>query len=280
MRPVLQRGLLRLGLAAVLVVGLGACDTTVRPIESRGRHFSIFGLLNPARDTQFVRVEPLTDSIQVGSSPDIDATVALTRVGTGRTVTLKDSTVRLPITGPLGEDVALVHNFWTTVPIEPGARYRLTARHPDGTKSWATTTLPDRAPDIETIRNPVLPCGLIVVSGTVRIETDYLIEATVVYPLPSGPKRVDYTSDATRHNGTYRLQFDYEQDGGCDVRGDAFELVAYAGGPAWPRLSNIGNVSPEALLALDTLSNVQQGVGFFGGAFSARAEIPIQRLTP
>jgi hypothetical protein len=266
--------LLRLCAAVLLAATLAGCDTTVQPLNPQGQYFSLFGTLNAARDTQFVRVEPLDDSIQVGTLSRIDASVTLTHLGTGQSVALEDSARRFEIAGPLGEDEVLVQNFWTSMPIEPGARYRLTARRSDGRKSWATATMPDAAPEVETIR-PLLCGENTYVPATVRVATDYLIEATAVYPLPSGRERVDYTEAATRRDEGYRLRISAP----C-VRSDAFELIAYAGGPSWPRVPNIGDLASGTVTGLDTLSNVRQGVGFFGGTISTRVEIPIRRVNP
>jgi hypothetical protein len=272
---------------AILILSLAGCDTTVQPIDPQGRHYSLFGYLDAARDTQFVRVEPLNDSMPVGAPSRIDARVTLTRVGTGETFVLTDSVRRFNVTGLLGEEAVLVHNFWTTAPIEPGGQYRLTARRSDGAQSWATATLPNQPPTVETLRKPFLPCNLAgEATATVRISTARLVGITVVYPLPSGPADADYHGEAIRQNGAYRLEIDYREDlerfgasSECArVQGDALELIAYAGGVPWPRFADGGDRASEAVARLDTLSNVRRGVGFFGGTISTRVKIPVLRL--
>jgi len=49
---------------ALLVLGVGSgCEDTFEPYKSSDRHFSIFGYLNAAADTQWIRVAPIRQSV-------------------------------------------------------------------------------------------------------------------------------------------------------------------------------------------------------------------------
>ncbi|MEX2601182.1 MAG: hypothetical protein WD355_06005 [Balneolaceae bacterium] len=112
-------------------------------------HFSIYGYLDASADTQWVRVMPVRADLILEPAP-IDAIVTLEHVETGESTVMNDSLV------------AYAHgvyawNFWTTMDLEPGEAYRLTAEDSDGNSSLAVVSLPPDFPtptvNIERWRN-------------------------------------------------------------------------------------------------------------------------------
>lgn len=110
---------------AIAALAAGGCDETFEPIAPGALPFSVWGYLDAAADTQWIRVTPVRSRMQTSPGPS-DAVVTLEHVRTGQLIELRDSLFRLSDPGGLG--VVYVHNFWTTERIEPGAAYRFSAR--------------------------------------------------------------------------------------------------------------------------------------------------------
>ena len=123
-----------------------ACEKPFEPIAPSDLSFSIYGHLDAAADTQWVRVMPVRPSAETRPGP-IDAVVTLEEMETGARVTMSDSLVSYQSITGVGELYA--HNFSTTMPIVPGRHYRLTATGSNGRTASATTLIP-------TFENPSL----------------------------------------------------------------------------------------------------------------------------
>lgn len=120
-----------------LVLAVIGCDTAFDPYAATDRYYAAYGYLNPAADTQWVRVEPLQDSILVGTTRDIDARLTMENVSTGTTVNWRDSLVRVEGTP------AWMHAFWTTAEIQPAHTYQIAIeRQRDGARATAEATVP------------------------------------------------------------------------------------------------------------------------------------------
>lgn len=134
--PLLAGGLL------VATALAGACDQTFEPLAPIERHYSVFGYLDASADTQWIRVMPIRTLKPTSAGPSSDV-VTLEEHGTGRMIPLQDSVFRFdyrppaPLTGS-----AWAHNFWTSQPIEPGARYTLSIRGDSGEVATAEITIP------------------------------------------------------------------------------------------------------------------------------------------
>lgn len=255
--------------ATVLFAG---CETHVdpfRPLDDRV--FSIFGVINPAADTQFIRVEALADPVRVGSAPEIDAVVALEHIESGRVVTLRDSLM------VIGVNRVPVHNFWTAEPITPGATYRITATRSDGAASSATTSVPAAPPEFEHNDEFELPCVNAESGNVFRIEffeSPALAALHVLYPVEGRLYRADHFDDIRIEGRTTRADIDYGADLGaiapspgvlCADPSYAL-IVASAAGPDWPAFLSTSTL--DELARPDTFTNVTNGLGLFGGVFS------------
>ncbi len=132
--------------AALLTLSAG-CDQSFEPFAEHERYFSIYGNLDPAADTQWVRVMPIRTSTLAEPVP-IDATVTLEHLGTGEVFTLRDSLFRHTGADPQSPGEVYVHTFWTTEPILPDATYRLTALRSDGATATATAKVAREYPRV------------------------------------------------------------------------------------------------------------------------------------
>lgn len=142
-----SRSLLCSCVAFSLLLFASACDQTFEPLIEHDRYFSIFGVLNPAADTQWIRVTPIRDLLTTSTLPGpIEAVVTLEDLSTGQIVTLSDSLFAYGVTNLDHSQHRYAYNFWTTHPIRPGATYRLTVTRSDGTKSSATVPMAKEYP--------------------------------------------------------------------------------------------------------------------------------------
>ncbi len=125
-----------LPLTLSLILVLAACDNSFEPInEEPTDFFAIFGFLDTAADTQFVRVSPLRETLE--PSGDLAARVSTLSLGTGEEVAWQDSLILLDD----GEAGLL---FYAQLPVEPGDSYRLEVRGDDGEVTRALTQVPLR----------------------------------------------------------------------------------------------------------------------------------------
>lgn len=121
-----------------LFVVLASCDQEFRPLESNDRYFfSMYGLVDAGADTQWVRITPVREQIDLLTDGS-DLKVTLQNLETGREVTLKDS---------LFTQGRNVLNFWTDEPVLHNQTYRLKAELPSGESSEVTVTTPNEMPD-------------------------------------------------------------------------------------------------------------------------------------
>ena len=248
---------------------LAGCETSFEPFEASDGAFSLYGFLDAAADTQFVRVSPLRDSLFTRAAP-LDATVTMEHLGTGRTSVWRDSLFRF-------SNGALAHNVWTSEPVEPGATYRLTVTRPDGAASTALVQLP---PDFPTPIISVLPSSPDVYITAIGVER--LAEIRMTYHLRdvrSGARttfprsfldRIRPFSEADVDG--WSLQFipadvlaDVQTLRDANQEVLAIDLFIAAAGPDWPDLEGL---DLETLALPETVTNVEGGVGYVGGIVS------------
>lgn len=263
----MTRGLLAAGLAITLMAG---CDRPFEPLAENGNGpFSMIGYLDLGADTQWVRVMPVRPSALSAPEP-IDAVVTLQRVGSGRTVTLRDSLFRYR-DARLDADL-YAHLFWTTERLEARARYRLTATRSDGA---ASTALVDMPGELEFTYLNLRDTA----SVEVRTERLLLVETFHAMRLTSGERA---GSSVRRHRRpspfgnppTYGVIVDGApliQERMVDVR--RIELRIATATAAWP--PDLAPASPAAGVPDTMASNVENGLGFVGGV--ATRTIPFHR---
>ena len=109
---------MRFLLTAILVLGLlAACEESVSPILESDRQFTIFGALDMDRDTQYVRVIPIRPQLE-STSDSLNVTVRTIELETENVQFWRDS-VHVYDTGLIG------HIFYAPMRIRAGFTYRL-----------------------------------------------------------------------------------------------------------------------------------------------------------
>lgn len=282
--PPFRRALSALCLAllstALLIVG---CDTSVDAVvPSEEYHYSMFGVLNPAQDTQWVRVEPLAEPTSGGAPEDLDATVTLRNQATGQSWTLRDSLMEV-----FRDEFQ--HNFWTTAPITPSMTYRLTVRNPEGDSTWATTTTPAVPPDILVESNIELPCLQTDAANvfTVRLENVEEMAALQIryfQTFQGFHQTFDFDSydDAQQVEDGYSAEVNYLSDLETTNRtrdrrciADSAKVIAATGGPDWPEWARYNDATISEIARPDSFTNVNGGHGMVSGVYTDTAEVPV-----
>ncbi len=250
---------------------LAGCETAFDPFEESDASFSLFGFVDADADTQFVRVAALRQSAY--EDAPVEAVVTLEDLTRGETATLRDSVVRFS-TG------AVVHNFWTTTPVEPGTAYRLTATGPDGRTATASLETPPQFP------NPQLESGITLYSSPDNPPTgqgmsftgiEKMADLRITYDLvePDINITISYLDRLHRTpGGTLILGFNAYEDVQRVLSGSAGEacpslssarVFIAAATEAWPDLVDL---DPETLALPGTASNVEGGLGYVGGVIT------------
>ena len=106
-------------LVAVLSVG---CDESVDPILETDRQFTLFGNLDMASDTQFVRLIEIRPTL---TTPDkkLDATFTSEQLGTNQKIFWKDSVYTF-------DDGSVGHIFYSPLRVLAGTTYEIQVRKP------------------------------------------------------------------------------------------------------------------------------------------------------
>lgn len=269
-----RRAVFRSGLACALALAClalpASCDASFDPFEETDLRFSMFGYLDLSADTQYVRINELSTS--VFTETDIDATVTLTEVESGSSVTLRDSVVT--IRGGT-DDGTVVHNFWTTLPIAPEATYRIEATASDGAAASATFQTPAQVP------TPVLDAGIIPFSPSPpRAQAIFmtgvvnLADIRVRYRLasPNTIVTISYIDTVVEaSDGRTFAGFDAYADVQRALRGtagtvcpslSAAEVFIATTTDDWP---DFWRIDLEDLVLPTTATNVEGGLGYVGG---------------
>ncbi len=264
-------------LLAGLLLGAAACgDAFIDPFENDDRFFTIYGYLDVLQRDHAVRVIPVTRFPERIESPadaqaSIDAEVTSTDLRTGQTVRWRHSLERL-------DDGTYGHIFRAPLFVQSGRTYRLEVTRSDGIMAWAETTVPspfrietnlaDAWIDLDNdsltqeihLENVPSPWDIVVVY---RIGT---ILGATPYRIPYG--RVGEPTD----DGDWRFT--------VDIARDYAYLKSIPNAPApgtWVRAMGVvvrvlddnwtppeGVFDPEVLAQPGTLSNVENGYGFWG----------------
>jgi hypothetical protein len=267
---------------AVGALALGGCEEEVDPFIEGDFYYSIYGYLDTAADTQYVRVVPISD--RVGESEGLEgAVVRSVRLADGETVVWRDSLVTF-------RDGSTGTVFYAPVQIFPGYSYRFEVERSDGATTSAQTDVP--APQQVEVGS--------VTAGNTRQTvrwpgiTSPPFRAEVWYRFRNrDPRRpfqeivLTYAIDIERTTGRTSPQGGWQLD---VLLSDDYELVRERLGFARedpPTLLAVGmrladrdaqwvppggRFDSEVLVQPGLFSNVENGFGFLGSVNNASAE--------
>jgi hypothetical protein len=249
-------------LFCVLTTG---CEESFDPIQENERHFfSVNGYLDASADTQWVRVMPVRESL-IQESGIGAPTVTLQHIESGETVVMQDSIFHYA-----GGRYA--YNFWTTMPALPEESYRIEVNGEDGRISSAETTLPKDFP-VPRFRQPEFNADILIIE-----EVEKLADAQVIYRI-----RQDRTGNEfeaafpyLEHSvfigdSAYRIAINPAfgrvriMEMYCDITVTERNVFVASGGPDWVDFLSLDK---HTIALPDGVTNIENGVGFFGGIIS------------
>ena len=270
-----------------LLLATAGCDESVDALVGTDVPFTIWGFLDVAADTQYVRVFQVSDQLIPDRDEKIDARVFSTNRATGERIEWTYERVHFDslITG---------HFFRAPFRPEREARYLLEVARSDGETARAEVTVPPAANfTLETGESGVLIpvfidgdapnlIGLRVTYHAINVPPPQAWpQGTPVAPAVQLPVIVSYDDRVERLPEGWRFTIDMEQD--FEIVRAAYQINCLITDPeesapyVWLRKMEFsglladsswappGGVFDANLLAVPgTFSNVQNGYGFFG----------------
>lgn len=271
-------------LVSFLLLILSGCGDSFQPFQENDRYFfSIYGYLDASVDTQWVRVGPAREQIDMAPEKP-EMSVTLNHQQSGNIVVMHDSLLQIASDNIL--------NTWTVMDIEPGHTYTLQAERPDGKASRVSVTLPEDFPTPRLRRETDGFPAEITYSLFVD-EVDHLADVQSRWYIrivaPGGFEDHQMFSFSYREKaetvftGGYRVPITPEEeedqimsevitppDGQIQVLHR--QVFVAVGGPEWNE--DIASMSDLAYTLPEGLSNIENGVGYMVGVVSK--SIPLE----
>ena len=260
-----------LALALVLVASsLAACDESIPKPDALEETYTLWGAFNPGSDQQFVRVVPITDTVSLGSRDPLGVEVRSLDLLTGTETSWRDSVITYPggaighvFTSNLRPNFESRHVF-SVIPSDGGREVSALVPMPPLVEpilqtvrlTAAEATYPIFWPGAPQVNNPTL---------TYFFEDGNCNRDSLQVPFPG-------TSDPAEFGWQMMLRLDE------DTEPNAFRIsfptallkltvqgeVASEG---W-RLPLAAANDPELLIQPEVLTNVENGFGFVGAAYT------------
>lgn len=263
-----------------------SCDEDFNPVSGEVvDSFSVFGYVDAAADTQWIRIMPVRQSIEP-IQDSIDAVVTLRELG-GAAVEMQPRLFRF--TNIVG-DTVFAWNFWTDFDIKPDTGYELLIEQHNGeiTKAIAYTP-PETAP-------PYLTGAWLTINNAPNM-VDIRLSWKVYHKKTGKTREFSYShfagAKSTQLPNTYQLtinpNLDFVKIGqelgylshdslyAASLAGEVevleTEIIAISAGPEWQGLFDLTREE----LALQSIenSNIVNGVGYFVGALGEKIPINV-----
>lgn len=279
--------------AGLVLVLLGllftsSCSEDVNPFIGTELPYTIWGTVNPEADTQAVRVFLIDDILQLVSPDPLDAQVSIINVDANNRFVLQDSVIQL-------NNGDYRHIFWAAFDVNHNETYRVEVERSDGQLSKsANITVPGP------ISTEIIPANTnatseliqsLVINGDPpslpRIDVTYQtfsVNGNLV-TLAENPVTISYANAPTLTQGELVLDLDLRKDFEI-VREDfdakslpgficleSIDVDLHVGNAEWR--SPTGEFDPNFLVEPGSLTNIENGFGFFGAGFvESRTIIP------
>ena len=267
----------------ISILSVSACSDDVNPFIGTELPYSVWGNINPRADTQAVRVFLIEDVLRLVSSDPIDANVRIINTDTDTRYILQDSIIQL-------DNGDFRHIFWSEINVDHHETYRLEVERSDGqlTKSSDVTVpgpiLLEVVPAntnaiselIQQVRidgNPPSLPRIDVIYNAFTVNTDGIRQV-------DNPVTIDYSNQTRLIRDSLFIEMDLRLDfrrisedfASQEVSGficlDNVTIEAHVGNEEWR--SPIGSFDPNFLVEPGTLTNIDNGFGFFGAGYVER----------
>ena len=277
-------GLLCAGM--VLLVG---CEATVDPVVGTDKAFSLYGVLQPRADTQWVRVYPIEDRLEPTAPDSLAVTVTSTDLTRGRRATWHDSLIQ-------EDDGRYAHVYWSRTPIEYEHTYRVEVAGEGERTAQVEVPVPENAalalhePQAETLPVIVPVHVTQAVPRLINVEVEYYVQYdrqdnVAGSASPTARLRVSYSGIPERTDGEWVVPIDLTEDYrtlrerlvnadlwnptvGIVMRNMTLRLEVV--NDAWNPPG--GAFDPDVLVEPGTMSNVTDGFGFVGAGYRLKKQ--------
>lgn len=250
------------------------CDESFQPLENNEvAPFSMYGYLDASADTQWVRVTPVREQLELPPvKPEMHVTIE--HLESGDTVVMKDSLFLFP-------DGFHILNAWSaTDMLNPEQTYRLRAERPDGATSSITLTIPEDFPT-PTLQEIGGGCSAnLRIDGVERladVQSKWHIrfffsgqgeDRFYSIPYRSQAFEVDEESYSVFISTSRELSEIFEQMVSTPDSSQILsrQIFVASGGPEW--IEDIASLDDLVYALPEGLSNVEDGVGYMVGIVS------------
>lgn len=242
-----------------------ACEDQFIPVQENERHFfSVNGFLDASADTQWIRVMPVRETLIQESGLPVP-TVTLQHTGSGENTVMRDSLFDFP-------DGKYAYNYWTTMSVEPEQNYRLTVEGEEGRSSYAEATLPKDFP-LPQFRKPEFGDDILLIQ-----QVEKLADVQVVYRIILDNSGEEFKAafpylpfSKFISPSTYRIPINPDfprvqiRESYCGITVRERNIFVASGGPEW---LDFLSLDKHTIALPDGVSNIENGVGYFGGIIS------------
>lgn len=251
---------------------LTSCEEDVTAIVGTDDAFTLYGVLSPQLDTQWVRVFPIENRLRPLPQEPLEAVFTATDFANGETTVWQDSVL-------LGADGQYTYAYYRPGPAEYGRLYRLEVTRTDGAATRADVRVPPRV-ELEPQEAYVEASAFVIVP--VRAEhAPRLLYLELIYhvQLPSNAEtRISFPADIPEEiwqqqiDGEWLVRLNLtshrnaiEEFLKAEVAVLDMRLRALVVNEAWNPPSGV--FDPEVLVHPFALSNVENGFGFVGAGY-------------
>lgn len=247
---------------------MAGCNETFEPLQENDEYyFSMYGYLDAAADTQWVRIGQPRESINETPDP-AGIIVTLENVETGQSVIMHDS-----LFTPEG-----VLNYWTTFDIENEQTYRIKAEREDGKASRVTITIPKAFPTPLVVRDDQSRAYNIYIDDSVEHIADIQTKWYVILNPETEKLKTTYTfmyRNSVKHTSAFGGSYyalapfgdesEYIRITSAYAERDVLhrQFFVAVGGPEWNE--NISSLNDLEYFLDGTASNVENGLGYVVG---------------
>jgi hypothetical protein len=264
-------------LTAVAVQLLAGCEESVDPVLGTNNRYTVYGFLNPAADTQAVRVFEIEDRLRPTPAEPLDAEVWSTSIASSEQTDWKDSVVTY-LDGSVG------HVFHAAFQPQYDSRHRFVIEAPDGTRTETTIQM---APRTQPNLYDILSAPANVLVKVLWEQAPRILETEVVYHLRSRilgdarifdkTVRIDSGRIQKASNGDLIVIVEPSKDIGSlydllslrpgvdDLALVSIDVRAFVASADWDPPG--GGFDPELLVQPGTFSNITNGFGFLGSGY-------------
>jgi hypothetical protein len=256
------------------------CEEDLTPRDDFDRPYTHYGVISPDLTVQSVRVYPIESVLSLDYADEPGITVTSTDLNTGEEIVWQDSTE----IEPNGQREYI---FWSRFRPVKGHRYRVqAARDADGALSYAEVSIPPE-PSVQLLNADSIAIRVLmqgndfralrpIVSYTVRPADGDEFSKAKFYEISYQGKEVRSTEgweltiqlSVDRYN--VQSFYNVDEQALLGIRCGVLSLVKIdfnvtTADPAWDPPGGI--FDPEILVYPETMTNVQNGLGFVGGGY-------------